>query len=221
MRIIDQQTKSLLHAYEHPRRVRCVAFDSNGDRVASACHDGCLRIFCARTGTVQHTIGHGSTVRVYAVAFGGHEQHGEQHGHEIVVTGDTEGRIRIVDADNGELLCQETIVTDRTQNAIYSVSVDTTGKLVALGCEDAMLRILKVHSSDTAQSSTELQVTVLSEVPHAGECVSGAVGICLDTCMDMRQACATPLKALEIVVTNTGMRIPVCRHAIDDVDVRL
>ena len=111
-----------------------------------------MRIFDATTGAKLHEIDHGK-VRVYAVAFGGGQSSTQS---EMVVTGDGNGRIKVVDADTGEELVQQ-IITSNADD-IYAVAFDCMGKTLALGCEDAKLRIL---SFDRCTRSCHVVRTVM------------------------------------------------------------
>ena len=73
MRIIDTKTREEKLKVEHPERVRCVAFDAEGKRVASGCLDGKARIInvdkaSRDCGVVVDEID--LKARVYAIAFG-------------------------------------------------------------------------------------------------------------------------------------------------------
>jgi WD40 repeat protein len=77
------------------KRIQCVAFSPDGQRIVSGSNDGTIHVWNATTGTMEGSPFTGHTCRVNSVAF-------SQDGHRIV-SGSSDCTIRVWNATTGAM----------------------------------------------------------------------------------------------------------------------
>jgi WD40 repeat protein len=119
------------HGLEHKSAVECVAFSSDGSLIASASHDGEIRIWDAGTASpVEFLESHGAAVKSLAFSPNG----------EYIVSGSEDKTVGIWDVERRKLIGQ----LIGHEAAVNSVAFSPDGAYIVSGSDDQTVRIWDV-----------------------------------------------------------------------------
>ena len=132
--------------------IRSVAWSPDGKTIATGEFDSTARLRDPGTGQVRHTL-RGHEVGVCFVAF--------TPDSKTLVTGGLDNTIKLWDVDTGKE--KRTLKREPTDWAwVWALAIDSTGKRLAAGHQNGMLRLWEVPSGNFFNSVSELPKPVRS-----------------------------------------------------------
>lgn len=133
----DQPVKNL----PHPNMVDAVAFDGTGDLLATACHDGKLRIWDVAKGQATKTIDahiQPQVSAIYTVLW--------SPDNKLVLTGSFDQSIKFWDVASGNLVREIKPGSDKPdapghRDQVFTLAIDKSGKYLASGSSDRTIKL--------------------------------------------------------------------------------
>ncbi len=133
----------------HKDAVVSVAFDPQGETLASGSHDKTVKLWEARTGKLLRTLD-GNTDRVYSVAF-------DRQG-ETLASGSHDKTVKLWEARSGQLLR----TLEGHNDEVYSVAFDRQGETLASASGDNTVKLWEARSGQLLHTLEGHQNLVLS-----------------------------------------------------------
>jgi WD40 repeat protein len=130
--------------FGHPNHVDAVVFNSTGTQLATACHDGVLRIFDVAKGNLLRQISAHVTpnmIGIYCLAWAPDDK--------AIVTGSIDHSLKLWNPATGALVREfkaykEKVFEKGHNDSVYSVAFSPDGKWIASGGADRVIKIWNV-----------------------------------------------------------------------------
>jgi small GTP-binding protein len=147
----------------HQDAVTSVAFDPQGETLASGSSDDTVKLWEAASGKLLRTL-EGHRDRVYSVAF-------DPQG-ETLASGSSDNTVKLWEARSGKLLR----MLEGHQDRVWSVAFDPQGETLASGSSDDTVKLLGARSGKLLRTleGHENQVNSVAFEPQAGTLASGS-----------------------------------------------
>jgi small GTP-binding protein len=147
----------------HQDAVTSVAFDPQGETLASGSSDNTVKLWEAASGKLLRTL-EGHRDRVYSVAF-------DPQG-ETLASGSSDNTVKLWEARSGKLLR----MLEGHQDRVWSVAFDPQGETLASGSSDDTVKLLGARSGKLLRTleGHENQVNSVAFEPQAGTLASGS-----------------------------------------------
>lgn len=146
----------------HKGTIYSVAFDPQGETLASGSDDGAVKLWEARTGKLLRTLGHQTVV--LSVAF-------DPQG-EMLASGSADSTVKLWETRSGKLLR----TLEEHQGRVRSVAFDPQGRTLASGSDDKTVKLWEARRGRLLRTLEGHRDVVLSAVfdPQGGTLASGS-----------------------------------------------